>query len=356
MNSIDNQYQNRAAGAGSQTANLSGGNTAGGRTVKRGKGRSKSRIPDRLFTIILVSVMLAGIGLLAYPSLADYWNSFHQSRAVMSYAEHVSDMNAEEYNRLLSEAQAYNERFVENGLNWHLTEEEKAEYESVLDVDGSGVMGYIRIPKIDVMLPVYHGTEERILQTSIGHLEGSSLPVGGESTHCLLSGHRGLPSARLFTDLDQLREGDTFTITVLNDTLTYEVDHIWIVEPEDLSHLTIEAGNDLCTLITCTPYGINTHRLLVRGHRIPNVDGGAMVVADAIQIRPVFIAPFLAIPILLLLLIWMLISTGMSRRKVRDYKAEYLSEHRLEEPELEIEDKDMIIDAVRTFMEKRRRR
>ena len=355
MNSIDNQYRNRTAGTGSQAANLSGGNTAGGRTVKRGKGRSKSRIPDRLFTIILVSVMLAGIGLLAYPSLADYWNSFHQSRAVMSYAEHVSDMNAEEYNRLLSEAQAYNERFVENGLNWHLTEEEKAEYESVLDVDGSGVMGYIRIPKIDVMLPVYHGTEERILQTSIGHLEGSSLPVGGEGTHCLLSGHRGLPSARLFTDLDQLREGDTFTITVLNDTLTYEVDHIWIVEPEDLSHLTIEAGNDLCTLITCTPYGINTHRLLVRGHRIPNVDGGAMVVADAIQIRPVFIAPFLAIPILLLLLIWMLISTGMSRRKVRDYKAEYLSEHRLEEPELEIEDKDMILDAVRAFMEKRRR-
>ena len=356
MNSIDNQYQKRAAGAGSQTANLSGGNTAGGRTARRGKGRSEGRITDRLFTIILVSVMLAGIGLLAYPSLADYWNSFHQSRAVMSYAEHVSDMNAEEYDRLLSEAKAYNERFVENGLNWHLTEEEKAEYESVLDVDGSGVMGYIRIPKIDVMLPVYHGTAESVLQTSIGHLEGSSLPVGGENTHCLLSGHRGLPSARLFTDLDQLREGDTFTITVLNDTLTYEVDHIWIVEPEDLSHLTIEAGQDLCTLITCTPYGINTHRLLVRGHRIPNVDGGAMVVADAIQIRPVFIAPFLAIPILVLLLIWMLISTSMNRRKVRDRKAEYLSEHHLAEPELEIEDKDLVIDAVRAFMEKRRRR
>ena len=355
MNSIDNQYQNRAAGAGSQTANLPGGNTAGGRTARRGKGRSEGRITDRLFTIILVSVMLAGIGLLAYPSLADYWNSFHQSRAVMSYAEHVSDMNAEEYDRLLSEAKAYNERFVENGLNWHLTEEEKAEYESVLDVDGSGVIGYIRIPKIDVMLPVYHGTEENVLQTSIGHLEGSSLPVGGESTHCLLSGHRGLPSARLFTDLDQLREGDTFTITVLNDTLTYEVDQIRIVLPEDMSDLNIDAGADYATLVTCTPYGINTHRLLVRGHRIPNVDGGAMVVADAIQIRPVFIAPFLAIPILLLLLIWMLVSTSMNRRKVRDRKAEYLSEHHLAEPELEIEDKDLVIDAVRAFMEKRRR-
>lgn len=356
MNSIDNQYQNRAAGASSQTANLSGGNTVDGRTAGRGKGRSEGRITDRLFTIILVSVMLAGIGLLAYPSLADYWNSFHQSRAVMSYAEHVSDMNTEEYDRLLSEAKVYNERFVENGLEWNITDEERAEYESVLNVDGSSVMGYIRIPKIDVMLPVYHGTSERILQTSIGHLEGSSLPVGGENTHCLLSGHRGLPSARLFTDLDQLREGDTFTITVLNDTLTYEVDHIWIVEPEDLSHLTIEAGQDLCTLITCTPYGINTHRLLVRGHRIPNVDGGAMVVADAIQIRPVFIAPFLAIPILILLLIWMLISTSMSRRKTRDRKAEYLNEHRLVEAELEIEDKDRIIEAIKAFVEKRRRR
>ena len=354
MNSIDNQYQNRAAGTGSQTANLPGGNTAGGRTARRGKGRSKGRISDRLFTIILVSVMLAGIGLLAYPSLADYWNSFHQSRAVMSYAEHVSDMNAEEYDRLLSEAKVYNERFAENGLEWNVTDEERAEYESVLNVDGSSVMGYIRIPKIDVMLPVYHGTSERILQTSIGHLEGSSLPVGGESTHCLLSGHRGLPSARLFTDLDQLREGDTFTITVLNDTLTYEVDHIWIVEPEDLSHLTIEEGQDLCTLITCTPYGINTHRLLVRGHRTKNADGNAMIVADAIQIRPVFIAPFLAIHILALLLVYLLISTSANRRRKRDLKAEYLSEHRLKEVEPEIEDKDIIMDAVRAFFEKRR--
>jgi sortase A len=326
--------------------------------TKNRKGRVKTarEAADRGFTLLLVAALLVGIGLLLYPSLADYWNSFHQSRAVMSYAEHVSDMNTEEYDRLLSEAKVYNERFVENGLEWNIADEERAEYESVLNVDGSGIMGYIRIPKIDVMLPVYHGTAENVLQTSIGHLEGSSLPVGGEGTHCLLSGHRGLPSARLFTDLDQLREGDTFTITVLNDTLTYEVDHIWIVEPEDLSHLTIEEGQDLCTLITCTPYGINTHRLLVRGHRIPNVDGGAMVVADAIQIRPVFIAPFLAIPILILLLIWMLISTSMSRRKTRDRKAEYLNEHRLVEAELEIEDKDRIIDAIKAFVEKRRRR
>ena len=245
-------------------------------------------------------------------------------------------------------------RFEHEGLDWNLTEEEKAEYESVLNVDRSGVMGYIKIPKIDVMLPVYHGTEENVLQSSIGHLEGSSLPVGGESTHCLLSGHRGLPSARLFTDLDQLREGDTFTITVLNDTLTYEVDHIWIVEPEDLSHLQIEEGRDLCTLITCTPYGINTHRLLVRGHRIENADGGAMVTADAIQIRPVFIAPFLAIPILVLLLIWVLVTTSAGRRWNRDRKREYLSSHQLQEAELEIPDKDLVMEAVRALLEKRK--
>ena len=217
-------------------------------------------------------------------------------------------------------------------------------------------MGYIRIPKIDVMLPIYHGTEERILQTSIGHLEETSLPVGGSSTHSMLSGHRGLPSARLFTDLDKLREGDTFTMTVLNETLTYEVDHIWIVEPSDLSHLTIEEGKDYCTLITCTPYGINTHRLLVRAHRIDNLNGDAMVVADAIQIRPVFIAPFLAVPILFLLLIYVLVSTSARhRKKKRELKEEYLNENGLHEEEIEIEDQDVIIEAVKNFMEKRRK-
>jgi len=316
--------------------------------------KTAREVSDRGFTLLLVAVMLVGIGLLLYPTVSDYWNSFHQSRAVMSYAEHVSDMNAEEYDRLLSEARDYNRRFEQDGLDWNLTEEEKAEYESVLNVDRSGVMGYIKIPKINVMLPVYHGTEENVLQSSIGHLEGSSLPVGGESTHCLLSGHRGLPSARLFTDLDQLREGDTFTMTVLNETLTYEVDHIWIVEPEDLSHLQIEEGKDLCTLITCTPYGINTHRLLVRGHRIENADGGAMVTADAIQIRPIFIAPFLAIPILIILLIWVLVTTSVNRRWNRDRKREYLSSHNLREAELEIRDKDLVLEAVRALMEKKK--
>ncbi len=351
MNSTDNQYQNRTAETGSLTG-------AGLGAAKRGEGRSEGlrggRITDRLFTIILVGIMMAGIGLLAYPSLADYWNSFHQSRAVMTYAEHVADMQTDEYERFLNSAHEYNSALAETGIKWGLTDEEKTTYNEELNIDGSGIMGYIKIQKIQVTLPLYHGTDEGVLQTSIGHLEGSSLPVGGEGTHCLLSGHRGLPSARLFTDLDQLREGDTFTMTVLNETLTYEVDHIWIVEPEDLSHLQIEEGKDLCTLITCTPYGINTHRLLVRGHRIENADGGAMVTADAIQIRPIFIAPFLAIPILIILLIWVLVTTSVNRRWNRDRKREYLRSHNLREAELEIRDKDLVLEAVRALMEKKK--
>ena len=298
------------------------------KTVKEHSGIA-SVLKGRIVTLILVGAMCAGICLLAYPSLSDYWNSFHQTRTVMSYAEQVSDMNLEDYSRILSDAAEYNARLAEKGIRWKLSEEELSEYNARLNPGGSGVMGYIKIPKIDVMLPIYHGTEENVLQTSIGHLEQSSLPVGGESTHCMLSGHRGLPSAKLFTDLDKLIEGDTFTMTILNETLTYEVDQIRVVEPSDLQNLVIEPGEDLCTLITCTPYGINTHRLLVRAHRIENLNGDAMVIADAIQIRPMYIAPFLFIPILLLLLIYVLTGVGTARRKRRDYKSEYPDEHGL---------------------------
>ncbi len=310
-------------------------------------------ISDRLFTAILVAALLIGMGLIAYPSFADYWNSFHQSRAVMSYAESVANMDAEEYERILGEARAYNEQLAENGINWNLRDRDKETYMSRLNISGDGVMGYIRIQKINVVLPVYHGTDESVLQTSIGHLEQSSLPVSGESVHSMLSGHRGLPSARLFTDLDKLKEGDTFTVTVLNETMTYEVDHIWIVEPEDLSHLFIEKGKDYCTLITCTPYGINSHRLLVRGHRIENVNGPAMVTADAIQIKPIFIAPFLSVPLLAILLGYVLVTTAVKNRKRKDLKEAYFKEHGLTEVIEEIEDQDDIIDAVRRFFEKR---
>lgn len=321
---------------------------------RKSKVEPVRRAADRGITMLLVTAMIVGIWLLLYPTVSDYWNSLHQSRAVMSYAEHVSDMNSDEYDKLLSEARDYNERFVDDGLSWHMSDEDREAYQKVLNIDGTGVMGYIRIPKINVMLPIYHGTEENVLQTAIGHLEGSSLPVGGESTHCLLSGHRGLPTARLFTDLDRLREGDTFTMTVLNETLTYEVDHIWIVEPEDLSYLQIEKGKDLCTLITCTPYGINSHRILVRGHRTANADGDAMVIADAIQIRPIYIAPFLAIPILLLLLIYVLFSTAAGRRSRKDGKTSYLKEKGLEEPLLEPENGDEFSKAIRAIAESRK--
>lgn len=301
---------------------------------------------QRAVSIILIGVMLIGFGLIAYPSFSDYWNSFHQSRAVQSYAEHVANMNREEYKQLIEEARVYNENLAKEGIQWNMSEEQQAEYNRVLNVGSEGIMGYITIQKINVLLPIYHGTGEKVLQTSIGHLEQSSLPVGGENTHTMLSGHRGLPSARLFTDLDKLREGDTFTLAVLNETLTYEVDHVWIVEPEDFSHLRIEPGKDLCTLITCTPYGVNSHRLLVQAHRIENINGDAMVTADAIQIQPVFIAPFLSIPLLAVLLIYVLVSTSAKRVKRKDYKAEYIKENSLDEVEIMPEDSDSIFEAL----------
>lgn len=274
-------------------------------------------------TLILLLILLIGAGLIAYPSFADWWNSFHQSRAVASYAEAVANMNTEEYERIISKAQAYNRKLSRSGILWTLDEDEEKEYKEQLDIGTSGIMGYIDIPKIDVMLPIYHGIDESILQVAVGHIPGTSLPVGGKGSHCVVSGHRGLPSARLFTDIDKLVEGDTFTITVLNKTLTYEVDQIRTVLPTDLSDLQIEKGKDYVTLVTCTPYGINTHRLLVRGHRIENADGDASVIADALQIEPIYIAPFIAIPILILLIIGMFIMTGMRTRRRREKRQIY---------------------------------
>ena len=274
-------------------------------------------------TMILLFILLVGVGLIAYPTFADWWNSFHQSRAVASYAEAVADMNAEEYGKIIRKAETYNKKLAESGILWNLDEDQEKEYEEQLNIGTSGVMGYIDIPKIDVMLPIYHGIDEAVLQVAIGHIPGTSLPVGGKSSHCVISGHRGLPSARLFTDIDKLVEGDTFTITVLNQTLTYKVDQIRTVEPTDLSDLQIEKGKDYLTLVTCTPYGINTHRLLVRGHRTKNANGDAAVIADALQIEPIYIAPFVAVPILILLVIGMFIMTGMKSRKKRESKRIY---------------------------------
>lgn len=266
--------------------------------------QSKVMKKGKLQMFGLLVLFFIGVGLLVYPSFSDYWNTFHQSRVIMKYADRVSNMNKDEYARLIKEANQYNQELQKTGIKWNMTDAEKASYNRYLDFESSGVMGYITIPKINVELPIYHGTSDSILQTSIGHIEGSSLPVGGLGSHTILSGHRGLPSARLFTNLDQLAAGDTFTLTVLNETYTYEVDQIRIVEPTDLSSLQLEPGKDYCTLVTCTPYGVNTHRLLVRGHRVENVNGNAELVADAIQIRPIYITPFVIILLLFGLFLW----------------------------------------------------
>ena len=223
-------------------------------------------------TLLIVVVFVAGLSFLLYPTVSDLWNRAHQSRAIATYTEQVEKLDDSSNKEMLKAARKYNKELLEKADHWKLSKKDKKKYESLLDVSGTGIMGYIEIPKIDCSLPVYHGTDEGALQIAIGHLEGSSLPVGGKSSHCVLSGHRGLPSARLFTDLDQMEEGDTFILNILGHKLAYEVDQIKVVLPEEMSDLEIQEGKDLCTLVTCTPYGINTHRLLVRGHRVKYVE------------------------------------------------------------------------------------
>lgn len=270
-----------------------------------------------LTTIILIIILLAGLSLLLYPTISDYWNSLHQSRAVASYVKEVQTLDTGEKDRLLEAAREYNRQLAARGTVYQLSEAEKAEYEKQLRLEDTDVMGYIEVPGIKCTLPIYHGTDEGVLQVALGHLEWTSLPVGGESTHCVISGHRGLPSAKLFTNLDQLEEGDIFMLNVLGETLTYEVDQIRIVLPEETEELRIVEGKDYCTLMTCTPYGVNTHRLLVRGHRMANIDNSGRVTADAMQIDPVIVAPVAAIPMLLALLIYLLVKTGRRKEKVK---------------------------------------
>ena len=262
-----------------------------------------------LSTIVLLLVLLTGLSLLLYPTFSDYWNSFHQSRAIAGYVEDVAGLDKARYDALWQAAQAYNEKLPGTVVNHALTEAQREEYDSLLNVSGTGIMGYVEIPSIQCVLPVYHGTNEAVLQIAVGHLEWSSLPVGGEGTHCVISGHRGLPSAKLFTNLDKLVVGDVFMLRVLDEVLTYEVDQILIVEPQETAALEIEEGKDYCTLVTCTPYGVNTHRLLVRGHRVANAQEAktVRVTADAVQIEPLLVAPMVAIPLLLVLLILLLL-------------------------------------------------
>lgn len=270
---------------------------------------------NKLINIFLILALVAGLSLLLYPTVSDYWNSLHASQAVASYDQAVKSMDEGKYDELLQRAGQYNRDLFLRGSLFALTDEEREDYNSQLDIDGSGVMGYIEIPTIKVSLPIYHGTSNDVLQVAVGHLEWSSLPVGGESTHCVLSGHRGLPSAKLFTNLDQLAEGDLFVIRTLDEVLTYEVDRILIVLPSELQALAAEEGKDLCTLVTCTPYGVNSHRMLVRGHRVDNQSEAVRLTADAIRVDPLLVAPIAAIPLLLALL---LLLAAAPKKKSRD--------------------------------------
>ena len=272
-----------------------------------------------LSTILLVLILLVGLGILLYPTISDYWNSFHQSRAIASYIEQIENVDPTDYEREWVRAREYNAQLTNKSNRFMPTDEENAEYETLLNLTGSGIMGYIEIPKINCSLPVYHGTNESVLQIAVGHIEGTSLPTGDPGTHAVLSGHRGLPSAKLFTDLDQMEEGDQFVIRVMNQIMTYEIDQILIVLPEEMDALAIDPVEDYCTLVTCTPYGINSHRLLVRGRRTENAEMERIikVVSDATQIKPVLVAPVIAAPMLLFLLVWMMISTGRRQRRRR---------------------------------------
>lgn len=276
---------------------------------------------DKLSNILLILMLVIGLSLLLYPTFSNYWNDQHQTRAIANYTDFVATLKEEDYSAFWDSAFEYNESLLPRSNPYLLTEEQQLRYEKELNVSGNGIMGFIEIPSIDVSLPIYHGTSEGVLQVAIGHLEWTSLPTGGESTHCVVSGHRGLPSARLFTDLDRLVVGDYFMLNILDEVLTYEVDQIRIVEPQDTEELLIQEGKDLCTLVTCTPYGINSHRLLVRGHRVDNLEQAQVVrvTADAVIVERLVVAPFVLAPILLIMLIALLISTSNknNRRKAK---------------------------------------
>ena len=280
--------------------------------VKKTKKKKRSSI---ISTIILFTVLLVGMGILLYPTISNKWNQMHASQAIASYKKAVDDLSAKERAQMLETAKAYNKRVAKTGIRFRLSDAEMAEYRSILDITGTGIMGYIQIPCISVSLPIYHATEDTVLQIAVGHLEGTSLPIGGESTHSALTSHRGLPSAHLFTDLDRMREGDIFTITFLDQTITYRVDQIRIVLPQEVEELEIEEGEDYCTLITCTPYGINTHRMLVRGTRIENLPDDVEVVAEAYQL-PTYYAMFgVGIPLLFITLVVLLVFSRKRKPK-----------------------------------------
>lgn len=284
-------------------------------TGKKKKGSSAS-------TIILVAIFFVGLCVLLYPTISDFWNEKRQSQAIMNYDDLIVDLTPEDYSELFAKADAYNKKI--NNMSFPFMDHKNIadEYYSTLDINGDGMMGYITIEKIKVQLPIYHGTSDKVLNSAVGHVEGSSIPVGGESTHAVLSAHRGLPSAKLFTNLDKVEVGDVFTIRILDRTITYQVDQVLIVLPNETKDLNIVPGEDYCTLVTCTPYGINTHRMLVRGTRIENIEPDRVinVITEAYKIDPLIVTPAVAAPMLGILLIFLLVKSSKGSKKSKKSK------------------------------------
>ena len=270
---------------------------------------------NRLLNILIIVLLTAGAGLLLYPTVSNYIHSKKSASVITEYNEAYKNTEKERREEIISRAESYNERlFAANAPLYKPSQ--VTGYNDTLDLTGTGIMGYIDIDKIGVEIPIYHGVDEGVLQVGAGHLEGSSLPVGGNNTHCVLSGHRGLPSAKLFTDLDELEVGDRFTITVLDRVLTYEVDQIKVVLPDNTSELAIVEGKDYCTLVTCTPYGINTHRLLVRGVRVEGVSERSPIYIsnEAFRIDKTIVATFIALPMFVIVTVMAVI---IERRRKR---------------------------------------
>lgn len=284
------------------------------------KAKNKpSKKNSRISTIFFILVFIAGLCLLLYPTISDFWNEKRQSQAIINYDDLIVDLTPEDYSAHFSSAEDYNKKLKLISMPFLGYKALDEIYYNTLDINGDGMMGYLTIEKIKVQLPIYHGTSDRVLNSAVGHVEGSSLPIGGKGSHCVLSAHRGLPSAKLFTNLDKLAAGDIFTIKILDRTITYQVDQVLIVLPEETKDLYVTENEDYCTLVTCTPYGINTHRMLVRGTRIANLeeDKKINVITEAYQIDPLIVTPIAAIPLLAGFLIYLLISapSGKKRKK-----------------------------------------
>ena len=286
------------------------------------KKATKKKNNGRLSTILLVAVFFVGLSVLLYPTISDFQNAKKQSQAIVDYDNLVNNLTPEDYSAFFEQADAYNKKIRNLSYPFLNHTSLSEQYYNTLNVNGNGMIGHITIEKIKVQLPIYHGTSDAVLNTAVGHVEGSSLPMGGESTHTVLSAHRGLPSAKLFTNLDKLEIGDIFTIRILDKTITYQVDQILIVLPEEMDPLALSKGKDYCTLVTCTPYGINTHRMLVRGTRIDNIkaDTEINIITDAYQIDPLIVTPAVAAPILGVLLIILLVKSGKNSRKDKKKK------------------------------------